>query len=58
MPDKAAWRAYVQLQPALGVPSLYYATHIDSTGEALTEEDYALVRAAWAQYRKEQACTG
>ncbi|MBE2270517.1 MAG: hypothetical protein IAE80_19930 [Anaerolinea sp.] len=58
MPDKAAWRAYVQLQPTLGVPSLYYATHIDSTGAALTEEDYALVRAAWAQYRKEQACTG
>jgi hypothetical protein len=49
--DKAAWRAYTSLQPELGVPSLYYASHIDSTGEPLEEEDYALVRAMWAEYR-------
>jgi hypothetical protein len=51
MPNKAAWRAYTRLQPELGVPSLYYVTHIDSTGEALDAEDYALIRDAWAQYR-------
>ena len=51
MPNKAAWRAYTRLQPGLGVPSLYYVTHIDSTGEALEAEDYALIRDAWAQYR-------
>jgi len=51
MPDKAAWRAYLRLQPELGVPSLYYATHIDSTGEALDAEDYRLIREAWVQYR-------
>jgi hypothetical protein len=51
MPNKAAWRAYTHLQPELGVPSLYYVTHIDSTGEALESEDYALLRATWAQYR-------
>ena len=51
MPNKAAWRAYTRLQPELGVPSLYYVTHIDSTGEALEAEDYALIRDAWAQYR-------
>lgn len=47
MPDKAAWREYLQLQPHLGVPSLYYATHIDATGEALEAEDYRLIRETW-----------
>lgn len=49
--DKAAWRDYVKLQPDLGVPSLYYASHIDSTREPLNDDDYALIRAAWQQYR-------
>jgi hypothetical protein len=51
MPNKAAWRAYTRLQPELGVPSLYYATHIDATGEALDAEDYRLIRESWARYR-------
>jgi hypothetical protein len=51
MPDKAAWRAYTRLQPELGVASLYYVTHIDSTGEVLDADDYRLIREAWAQYR-------
>lgn len=51
MPNKDAWRAYTRLQPQLGVPSLYYVTHIDSTGEALDAEDYRLIRESWAQYR-------
>jgi hypothetical protein len=51
MPNKAAWRAYTRLQPELGVPSLYYVTHIDATGEALEAEDYRLIRETWAQYR-------
>jgi hypothetical protein len=46
--SKAVWREYVRLQPQLGVPSLYYATHIDSTGEPLTPDDYALIRETWA----------
>ena len=49
--DKATWRAYTSLQPELGVPSLYYASQIDSTGESLDAEDYALVRDMWAEYR-------
>lgn len=51
MPDLATWRAYVPLQAELGVPALYFATHIDSTGEALTEDDYRLIRETWAAYR-------
>jgi hypothetical protein len=50
MPDKAAWRAYTGLQPELGVPSLYYATHVDATGEPLETEDYRLIREVWARY--------
>lgn len=45
--DKAAWRIYLELQPTLGVSSLYFATHIDSTGEALDEEDFRLIRETW-----------
>jgi hypothetical protein len=55
MPNKAAWRAYTRLQPELGVPSLYYVTHIDSTGEPLDADDYRLIREAWAQYRERSA---
>ena len=52
MPDRATWRAYTQLQPQLGVPALYFVTHIDATGEPLDEEDYALIRETWARYRQ------
>jgi len=54
MPDKAAWRAYTELQPELGVPSLYYATHVDATGEPLEVEDYHLIRESWARYREKE----
>ena len=47
--DKATWERYMKIQPDLGVPSLYYATHIDFTQEALTETDYALIRQVWEQ---------
>ena len=51
MPNKAAWRDYMRLQPDLGLPSLYFVTHIDATGEALDAEDYRLIRETWARYR-------
>ena len=51
MRDRAAWRRYLNLQRQLGVPSLYYATHIDSTLEPLTPKDYELVRQVWGSYR-------
>ncbi len=53
MPDRATWRRYLEVQSELGVPSLYYTTHIDCSGEALREEDYAAVREAWARYRSD-----
>jgi hypothetical protein len=44
IPDKATWRAYLAEKPSLGVPSLYYATHLDQTDEALDEDDYGALR--------------
>jgi hypothetical protein len=44
VPDRATWRDYLQVKPELGVPSLYYATHIDVSGEPLEETDYAALR--------------
>ena len=43
-PDLAGWRAYNAIKAELGVPALYYATHLDRTGERLTDDDYALIR--------------
>jgi hypothetical protein len=47
--DKATWKAYMHIQAHLGVPSLYYATHIDMTQEPLTAEDYDMIRQVWGQ---------
>jgi hypothetical protein len=44
IPDLATWRDYVQVKPELGVPAVYYATHVDLTDEAFTDEDYAAMR--------------
>jgi hypothetical protein len=49
--DLASWRSYLRLQPKLGVPSLYFASHIDSTKEPLQAKDYRLIREVWAEHR-------
>jgi hypothetical protein len=51
IPNREAWRSYTALQPELGVPSLYFATHIDATGEALEPEDYRQIAEVWARHR-------
>ena len=48
--SRDAFRAYLELQAGLGVPSLYYS-NMDGTGEPFTAEDYQLVRDAWNRYR-------
>jgi hypothetical protein len=47
IPDKRSWRAFLEAKPQIGVPSLYYATHLDATGEELDEDDFASVRRVW-----------
>jgi hypothetical protein len=50
IPSREAWREFLGVKPELGVPSLYYATHIDATGEPLEPEDYAALRDAWSRW--------
>jgi hypothetical protein len=47
MPDRASWRSYLAVQPQIGVPSLYYATHVDLSSESFEEGDYAAIADAW-----------
>jgi hypothetical protein len=51
IPDKRQWREFLEVKPEIGVPSLYYATHLDSTGEALDEDDYAALRRVWSKWQ-------
>jgi hypothetical protein len=55
VPDKRTWREYLELKPELGVPSLYYATQLDVSGERLDDDDYDAVRRAWARWREQPA---
>jgi hypothetical protein len=52
---RVQWRDYIRAQASgdLGVPSLYHAERLGwgPSNDALTEEDYATVRAAWTAYR-------
>jgi hypothetical protein len=52
VPDKATWREYLDVKHDLGVPSLYYATHLDLSGEAFEEADYAALRRVWGAWRE------
>jgi hypothetical protein len=49
-PDLDTWREYVEVKPQLGVPALYYATHLDATGERLTPGDYDALRRTWSAW--------
>jgi hypothetical protein len=49
--DKQTWRDYLSQRPMLGIPALYFASHVDTTQEAFDEDDYALLRTTWAEYR-------
>ncbi|MFI7675740.1 hypothetical protein [Actinophytocola sp. NPDC049390] len=51
LPDRAEWRAYLDIQAELGVPALYYTDRIDLSGEELTGEDLAQVARLWGTYR-------
>jgi hypothetical protein len=51
IPSLAAWREYLEAKPELGVPSLYYATHVDATGEAFEASDYQLLRSVWNRWQ-------
>jgi len=45
--NKEDWLAYLEVQPDLGVPALYYSSEIDATHELLTPGDYSRLRNQW-----------
>lgn len=51
-PSVDAWLEYVREQPRLGIPSLYYATHVDESSEELDASCFAEIRRSWAEYRE------
>jgi hypothetical protein len=53
--DKRSWREFLELKPELGVPSLYYASHLDATGEELDDDDYAALRRVWQVWKETTA---
>jgi hypothetical protein len=58
LPDRAEWAAYLREQPALGVPALYYATHVGLSGEPLRREDLTEVARVWDEYRQDRGLVG
>jgi len=46
-PTREEWLDYMKIQPELGVPSLYFITGVDGTGEAIRPEDWEQVPDAW-----------
>jgi hypothetical protein len=53
VPDLATWREYLETKLDIGVPALYYSTHVDATGEAFEASDYAALRRVWAQWEEQ-----
>jgi hypothetical protein len=53
VPDLATWRDYLAAKLDIGVPALYYSTHVDATGEAFEREDYAALRRVWTQWEEQ-----
>jgi hypothetical protein len=52
MPDRRRWREFLAVKAELGIPSLYYTTHLDLTGEPLRDEDVTALQAAWSAHRR------
>ena len=52
MTSKEMWRKYIQLQPQLGIPDNHYLSAIAATSELFDEQDYALLRQVWDEYRE------
>jgi len=51
VPTREALMEYLQAQPQMGIPSLYYATHTDLSQEKFTRKDYRLIAEIWKKYR-------
>jgi len=52
MPTREEWLNAMKTQPELGVPCLYFLTHLDGSMERIREEDWEVVRDVWNRYRE------
>ncbi|MBA3427315.1 MAG: hypothetical protein H0U07_01935 [Actinobacteria bacterium] len=50
IPSRDAWREYLASKLELGIPSLYYVSHLDATGEALEPDDYEALAQSWEEW--------
>jgi hypothetical protein len=48
------WWDYMQVQPAIGVPSLYFVSTTESTFEQPSAAQWQHLAAIWRQYRQDQ----
>ncbi len=46
-PTHDEWLSYTKIQPELGVPSLYFITGVDGTGEPIVAEDWKQLPEVW-----------
>jgi hypothetical protein len=44
------WWAYMQAQPSIGVPALYFVSRTESTQEAPTAEQWKALAGEWRDY--------
>jgi hypothetical protein len=44
------WWAYMQAQPTIGIPALYFTGRTESTWESPTEEQWKQLAAMWRDY--------
>lgn len=52
LPSLKALDEYLSIQPKIGVPSLYYSTHLDTTGEKIPDECFQNLKLLWDKYLK------
>jgi hypothetical protein len=46
----AEWWNYMQTQPSIGIPALYFVTRTETTQESPTPADWSYLAALWRQY--------
>jgi len=44
------WWSYMQAQPSIGIPALYFVTRTETTRESPSAADWAYLAALWRQY--------
>jgi len=44
------WWAYMQAQPTIGIPALYFVTRTESTQESPSDDQWTALAALWRSY--------